>query len=54
MLLVRSSTVATVECASDCEGVEVCCVQAILALFDLRLLLVYSFYNIPRCAISIG
>jgi hypothetical protein len=50
VLLVRWSTVASVECASDCESEEVCCVQVILALFDLRLLLVYCFCNIPRYA----
>jgi hypothetical protein len=46
--------VASVECDSDNESEEVCCVRVILALFDLRPLLNYNFCNIPRYAISVG
>ena len=51
--MVRSA-VASVECASDCESEEVCCIHVILALSDLRSLLNYYFHNIPRYAISVG
>jgi len=40
--------VASVQFASDCESEEVCYVQLMAELLDLRPLLNYYFYNIPR------
>ena len=42
------------ECASDGESEEVCCVHVTLTLFDLRPLLIHYFDNIPRYAVGIG
>jgi hypothetical protein len=40
--------VASVECASDCENEEVCCVHVILAPYDMGPVWNYYFYKIPR------
>jgi hypothetical protein len=45
---ILSSTVASVQFASDFESEEVCFVQLMVELWDLRPLLNYYFYNIPR------
>jgi len=39
---------ASVQCASDCDSEEVCCVQIKRALSNLRSLLNCYFNNIPR------
>lgn len=49
LLSVRSSTAASVPCASDCDSEEVWYVRVIVALVYLRPPLNYYFYNIPRC-----
>jgi hypothetical protein len=43
-----------VQCASDCEREEVWYVHLTTTLFELRSLLNYCLYNIPRYSISIG
>jgi hypothetical protein len=53
LLSVRSSTVASVQCACDCDSEEVWYVHVIVALVDLRPLLNYYFYNIARYVIII-
>jgi len=40
--------VVSVQFESECEGEEVCYVHLLVELFNLRTLLNYYFYNIPR------